>query len=681
MTLYPERMEWVEIYLMKGDLHRVTTELQEARLIHPMSVSGSKDMRLNPSLLERRARLDRILDLLAPMEEAVKGLKALTVKKTLFSVPEGSSLRAVDSWLGSIEAKLEPFERELREKEESLERLDEIKGRLIPLSGLDLDLVTYSSFRRTRVRVGTTRRFQELRDLVEGLGGNIQGSLLDRKEGLHSVMIAYPSSCEGRMKERLKGRLFSEVVIDVSSLRELLEGTGHDVDMLNLPISGLIMELESVRDSIDTSLSSLRKEGSNLASDILPAARAYGEILEIELERSRFSGTLERTRYTSIIIGWIPKRRLRPLKDVLDKRAPGRYHLDHRGPTPDEIGKNKVPTSLRNGWLGTMFEPLTNTFAIPRYDEIDPSLWISVPFILFFGLMLGDAGYGLLIMIASSVMLVLSRYSPALRMTAWMGFLLGLATTLSGIWMGAFFGDLIPRVIMGRPASPLFSVTFFGYHMPYDTLSDPMLLFKVSLYLGLAQLNLGIFLFGIDRLLKKDIMGFVKGTISWMLIQFGAVIFVGALLIGWWELDGTLTAVGGVSFILGSVLLALESKGMVLFDIEGYLGDWISYTRILALGLSTFGLAMAFNIVGRMLMDINVVMIPFVVLLLVLLHVFNLLLQSLGAAVHSLRLQFVEFFGRFYEGGGIPYEPFGIERIFTKKVPQKRGSRRNEDVS
>jgi V/A-type H+-transporting ATPase subunit I len=280
--------------------------------------------------------------------------------------------------------------------------------------------------------------------------------------------------------------------------------------------------------------------------------------------------------------------------------------------------------------------------------------------------MLGDAGYGLLILLPSIYIYIKGKKSQTLRSIGALGVLMGLSTTISGIWMGALFGDLIPRLIYNTPGEPLYELTIFGYKMPYDTLKDPMLLFQISLWLGLAQLDLGILLLGYDRLRKKNIWGFFKGSISWLLIQIGAVIFIGALLVGWWELDTPLTIIGASTFLSGSLLMAFEGGAMFLFDIEGLLGDWISYTRILALGLSTFGLAMAFNIVGEMLVDITPLLIPVVFILLFILHIFNLLLQTLGAAVHSIRLQFVEFFGRFYEGGGELFEPFGREREFTR---------------
>ena len=660
-------MERVEVFLMRSDLQKVLRDLQGSRLIQSIDVETSRELNIDPVMLDLRSRLDRIQDLLEPLEPSLKGLKTLLKgSKFKYKTPEVDVGSAARRWLASAEKKTKPLESSMKKIEDDLDQIDEIMSKLTTISGLDVDIQTLSSLKRARVRLGTTRRFDELKKTVEGLGGHVQDSLLDRKEGLHSVRIAYTSSVDNRMTEALRGRIFTEMSIDTEKIRTLLRRNNVDTDILNLKVDRLLPRLETVKGMIESGYDEIKDSGGRIAGEILPPLRAYIELVEMEIERETMGSSVFKTRYTARVTGWVEKERLPELKDILTTRCRQMFHLKSRPPEKEEIEENQVPTRLKNGWLGTMFEPLTNTFAVPKYNEIDPSLWISLPFILFFGLMLGDAGYGILIMIVSSLGVILIRNSPAMRMTAWMGFLMGLATTLSGIWMGAFFGDLVPRVILGQAGAPLFTFELFGYRMPYDTLKDPMLLFQVSLYIGLAQLNLGIILLGIDRMLKRDIFGFMKGTISWILIQIGGVIFVGALLIGWWELNGTLTAVGGVSFVAGAVLLALEAKGMVLFDIEGFVGDWISYTRILALGLSTFGLAMAFNIVGKMLVDASLAMIPVVILLLILLHIFNLLLQALGAAVHSLRLQFVEFFGRFYEGGGRSFEPFGMERIYTR---------------
>ncbi len=651
---------------MRNDLQKVLKDLQASRLIQSIDIDTSKDLGVDPILMDLRSRLERINDLLSPLEPTLKGLKAvLGGKNNLFREPTGDIKIHAEKWVASTLRRTGPLESSLKRIEEDIDQITELMSRLTSLSGLDVDLYTISSFRRVRIRIGTTRQFDELKRTVEGIGGDIQASLLDRKEGLHSVRITYSRSQEGRMSEALRGRIFTEMNIDVDRFKDILKRNNADLDILNLNVERLIPRIETFRSNLESRYGEIRSSGSDLALHILPVCRAYLELVELELERTSLGSSMKKTRYTCRLTGWIEKDRMNELLDILTTRCRERFHVDHRSPILEEIEDNQVPTKLNNGWLGSMFEPLTTTFAVPKYNEIDPSLWISVPFILFFGLMLGDAGYGILIMLITSLIILLSKGNKTIRMTGWMGFLMGLSTTIAGIWMGAFFGDLIPRVFLGSPGSPLFTFVLFGYELPYDTLKDPMLLFQISLYIGLLQLNLGILLYGIDKLVKRDVFGFFKGTISWVLIQVGGVIFVGALLIGWWELDPLLSMIGGGSFVIGTILLAFDAKGMVLFNIEGFVGDWISYTRILALGLSTFGLAMAFNIVGRMLSEGGAIMIPIVFILLVFLHVFNLLLQALGAAVHSLRLQFVEFFGRFFEGGGKAFEPFGMERFYT----------------
>jgi len=130
--------------------------------------------------------------------------------------------------------------------------------------------------------------------------------------------------------------------------------------------------------------------------------------------------------------------------------------------------------------------------------------------------------------------------------------------------------------------------------------------------------------------------------------------------------------IGGALFLAGAFLLAFEAKSMTFFAIEGLIGDIVSYTRILALGLSTFGLAMAFNIIAEMINGIGPIMVPISALLLALLHMVNLPIQMLGGFVHSLRLQYVEFFGKFYEGGGRPFDPFGRPRVHSRAVEELR---------
>ncbi|MFW3145360.1 MAG: V-type ATP synthase subunit I [Thermoplasmatota archaeon] len=665
--MYPKRMKRVDIFLMRSDLDRMVAHLHDQRILHHVS-SGGKDIKVDPKLLDVKSRVDKIIELLAPYETFSKGLlkQYLMEKPAPVQISEGKAVSGAEKWLREAQARTEPFLQKRSRIEDDIGYLRELREKLVLLGGLDFDLHTVSSFERIRIKVGTTRRFHELKGIVSKAGGDLQSSLLDKKEGLHAVRILYTSGNAGYIEESLRGRIFSEITFDIQKIASLLNrGTGSSSGLRN-PVARLIVELDKLEDSLKQKRSSLRGDGDELATMLLNNARAWQEALEIEMEKTRMRSSLSSTIYTGMISGWIEGDRMRELRTIVDSSTRGRYHIQERDPDKTEIEENRVPTKLNNGRFASLFEPLTLTFAVPKYNEIDPSLFISVPFILFFGLMLGDAGYGLLILLPSLYVFTKGKKSNFLRQIGALGILMGLATTLAGIWMGSLFGDLVPRLIFGSAEKPLYSFTVLGMSFPYDTLRDPMLLFEISLWLGFIQLNAGFALLGYDRLKKRDFWGFVKGALSWAFVQSGAVIFLGGILFGWWGLSMPLAISGGAFFLLGCFLLFFEVGPMFLFSIEGLMGDWISYSRILALGLSTFGLAMAFNIVGEMMVGITPYLLPVVAILLLALHIFNLLLQTLGAAVHSVRLQFVEFFGRFFEGGGELFQPFGRERAYTK---------------
>ncbi|MBN1538527.1 MAG: V-type ATP synthase subunit I [Candidatus Thermoplasmatota archaeon] len=653
--------------MMGSDLVGIMDNLYDSRILQVHDENAKREPFYRKDLLEIKSRLDKLVDFLEPLKDEKRGLLTLLEVPDRERIPVNPAdvVKRSISFLKDAEAEMGPLRKEFERIDDDREYISEMKERLTMLTGLDLDLLAMSSLSRTIVKVGTTRRFLDLTSELSKVKAEVQGSLLDKKERIQSVRILYTRGNAKEVEGMIRGRLFSEINLDIPRLKDFLKRTTGSTKLLGLPILQIIRELEEMDDRFDTERVLLGSRGAEMADRLLPLAMAWREAAEIEMEKSNAASILEGTAYTNRISGFVEADRVVELRSLLNDLVNDRYHMEERDPTGDEISDNKVPTKLRNGRFSRLFEPLTLTFSTPRYNEIDPSMWISIPFILFFGLMLGDAGYGILLLLPSIYIYFKGEKSTFLRNIGALGILMGISTTIAGIWMGAFFGDLVPRLFFGDPLKPLFSLTIGGYQLPYNTLKDPMLLFQVSLYLGLAQLNLGFILLGVDRLRKKDLWGFVKGTISWALVQVGAVIFIGAILIGWWELNTILTVIGAATFISGAVLLIFEVGAMFLFNIEGLVGDWISYTRILALGLSTFGLAMAFNIVGEMLVDIHAAMIPLVVILLVFLHVFNLLLQTLGAAVHSVRLQFVEFFSRFFEGGGELFTPFGREREYT----------------
>ena len=663
-------MKWVEVFLMKGNIDAVVTRFHEERILEVRSserlFSGSKRI---DGMVRIDGRIVTVLDFLGSHEvNDARGLRAIIPRvPDRMEVKFGGGLLEAEKWVKGVEREINPMIRSLRSIEEEIAFITELREKLLKLSGLGISLGRIGSLERTRIRIGLSRAYPELKSVMENAGGWVESSLLSKKEGLHAVRLIYPRSMDARISSELRGVLFSEMTIDIPRLRSVLIDNGYPssgVDSSILDLLGLLDELEGTIQERDDAVN---ERAAAVSMRELGKARSWEEAISIEVDKLKLSMGLYSTNYTNMISGWVEKNRISHLKGILNSTVGPDHEITIRDPTLEEVEKGDVPTSLNNGWLGKVFEPLTLTFSPPKYNEIDPTIWFSIPFILFFGLMLGDAGYGLLILAGSFAMYRLGRSDPSIRNMGIIGMMMGAASLITGIWMGSLFGDLVPRVLLGNEAGLLYGpyeIPLLGT-VPYDTLRDPMRLFSISLYLGLAQLNIGLILLGIDRLKKGSPWGFIKGTVSWMFVQVGAIILVGGFMLGWYELTTTLTYIGLALFLAGAGLLVFEVGAMFMFDIEGYLGDWLSYSRILALGLSTFGLAMAFNIVGVMLIDITPFLIPVVLILLIFLHIFNLLLQTLGSSVHALRLQYVEFFGRFYEGGGILFKPFGRERTYT----------------
>jgi V/A-type H+-transporting ATPase subunit I len=270
----------------------------------------------------------------------------------------------------------------------------------------------------------------------------------------------------------------------------------------------------------------------------------------------------------------------------------------------------------------------------------------------------------------------LGKSSRTLKNFSYVGLWVGTVTTVMGILMGSFFGDLIPRFLYNDPDALLYSVQVAGISLPYDSFRNPMLLFQISLIIGLIIINLGIILGAVQSIRRKGYKDLVSKQLSWFVIQPPAIMLIGHLLLKLWELSGGMMIISAVALLVGlfmlSIQYAVSYKALTLFDITGFLGDWLSFVRLLALALATIGMALTFNIMGELILNIGSTPVTFTIALIiasvfmVIAHVINLGLQTLGASIHSLRLQYIELFNRCYEGGGSPFSPFNAGRVHTK---------------
>ncbi|MDH6364763.1 V/A-type H+-transporting ATPase subunit I [Enterococcus sp. PF1-24] len=386
------------------------------------------------------------------------------------------------------------------------------------------------------------------------------------------------------------------------------------------------------------------------------------EVILALTEREKVKQQLVQARYLVIIQGWLSVDEQPLFTEAIEQQfGKDEIYLAFEEPTELEI-EEEVPTKLKNSPLVAPFEMLTEMYALPKYQEIDPTPWMMPFYLVFFGMMVADVGYGLLMLIATvlaSKFLVLPR-----SMERFMKFfkILSFPTIIWGLIYASCFGVALP------------------YQAILSTEDDVIQILIISIIFGFIQLMVGLFVAGKEHLRRKEYLDAIGNGFAWQGILLGIAIGVmGSLLL---HSDGIMMAgivVAVISALAVLVVPILQSKSKVvgaavgaynLYGITGYIGDIVSYTRLMALGISGGSIAAAFNLLVDFMPPVARYTVGIV--LIVALHALNIFLTLLSAYVHGARLQYVEFFGKFYTGGGRAFKPLKTaEKYVNIEVKEK----------
>lgn len=387
-------------------------------------------------------------------------------------------------------------------------------------------------------------------------------------------------------------------------------------------------------------------------------------------------GKLPQTKYTFAISGFVAAENAEAIKKEMQEEFQADVEIE-------EIKEEEEPpVILRNGWFAETVEGVLASFGLPHKGEIDPTAITSFFYIVLFGLMLSDAAYGLLVTIACGFLLKkYPRMGESLRKSIKLFCYCGVSTLIWGVLFGGYFGDVITVV----------SRTFFHHEIIvpplwFAPLDDPMKMLMYSLLFGVIHLYTGLAMKGYICIKEKRWLDFVCDVMLWVSFLTGLILMllptelfasiaqISIVFPPIMHMLAKVLAIGGALGILFMSGRANKNMGVRialgaydLYGITGWLSDVLSYSRLLALGLATGVIASVVNQMGSMAGDGIFGLIVFVVVF-VIGHTFNLAINLLGAYVHTCRLQYVEFFGKFYEGGGKAFEPF---RQNTKYVDFK----------
>jgi len=529
---------------------------------------------------------------------------------------------------------------------ERIVRLDEEEAHLLLFGCVAEFLPPREPSRFITVRAGIipTGECEDLNALFEEEGipeAFAHSACRCQEEGMIAVVLAHSGAAE-KVDALLRSRGFADFSF------------GDHGETVTEAVQHIREEKESLHQEDETIQNHLREKSSEYLQFLAGLAEDLG-IARDAVDAAALTGS---TRDLRLYSGWIRSLDLPLLEMIGDLHAGGT--MIYRA-IPGKDGDTTVPVAYNHPrWLAP-FRSLTTTFAPPRYREVDPTIFIAPVLVITFGVMLGDAGYGLLLALVAAVLLAgPARYPGSTRDFSFILFACGISGILFGILQGGFFGDLLPR--------------FFGISPPFaviDPLMDPITILTAALIFGIAHLNLGLGIAAYSHLRAGKPRVMLKNEGVWFLLQPCAAILLFAFF-GWAGIPLPLLFVAGAGAAVAAALILTFEGPLGFFSITGFLGDWLSYTRILALALATAGIAMTVNILSEMIGSIHPYLLIIAILFAIGGHLANFLLQALGGFIHALRLQYVEFFGHFYEGGGRLFQPFAANRkktILTEDEP------------
>ncbi len=404
---------------------------------------------------------------------------------------------------------------------------------------------------------------------------------------------------------------------------------------------------------------SVRRDDLKLASD-----RVSTQIAMAEAE-----GRLYGTDSVVMMEGWMPAEREEELARVFEKYD---CAWDSREPEEDEYPT--VPVSLKNNKFSNALNMVTNMYSLPAYGSVDANPIMAPFFILFYGLMMADMGYGL-IMIAAAIV-AMAKIKPRGGSLCFCQLLLygGISTLLMGALTGGFFGDAPYQLVhMFNPAS-----TWEGLPYLFSPVNDSTLVLYGAMVLGVLHLNTGMVVSFVLKCRRGHVVdGLFEEVPLWIILVGG--VMMGLKLLG---VTDALFGIGKIVLIAGAVLLLVGSArgakgfgiigaafGCIYNTVTGWFGDILSYSRIMALMLAGGVVAQVFNTIAAMpatSSGVNAVTIIVFILIFLIGHGLNFALNLLGCFVHDLRLQCLEFFGKFYEDGGKPFQPLGFKSKYVR---------------
>ena len=634
-----ENMSRFQLYIFDKDRKPLLKRLQKFADVHFVDVRrNAKDDDVLPApdvSLEWQqnneviSKVQWMLQLLEPYKEKpgmIQGLKEGLPQASLeqlYDLQESYPWEELYQYLQSAHQTGEDKKNQIANRKQEMEELQPVRATDIPLEAL-------GEHRMTITQWGTiqSKQLEAFEEQTKDEPYLVLEKIAEDGQTLY-WQASFLKEDRHRQEDLLRKAGFQPMQV---------QGEGTPADRIRV-LEEEIRQLENDREEARNRIKSKLKE--------LPELHAYFEALQNRKLRLETQGKFGQTAYTTSIEGYVPTVEIDRFKKAVEDVSGQAYVADF---TDAERDNAEVPIRLKNNSLVSPFESLTEMYAMPHYNEIDPTPLFAPFYWLFFGMMGADIGYGIILLAITFVALKFFNLTECMRRFVKFFFYLSFAVIGWGVIYGSFLGGLVamPALI--------------------DMNKDFMVMLILSVALGLVHLFFAMAIKAYMSVRDGNPMDAFYDVGLWYMALVGAILW---LLGSFLPLPAIVGKIAMVVMIIGMVGIVLfgarDSESIVgrlvgglyeLYGISSYIGDFVSYTRLMALGLSSAFIGYAANLIVGMLFQAGIIgyILGFVVFLGF--HFFNVFLTMLSGYVHTARLTYVEFFGKFYEGGGVPFKKF-----------------------
>lgn len=597
-----------------------------------MKANGISDLFGN-SLSEGHGLKDKLMSFISPDIPTPREVEDLETE---------AFLEKAEETLNKVEAKTSVIEGKLAALDSEVSELKSNKSLANNLNNFDMDLALLKDSKYTSVTVG--RIDAESASEIKNKLGNLTDEL--------DVFVVPEEKATAII-----------VVITLKEFTEDVQNTLRDFNFEKFEIGNVEGKPQEIISKADSRLQSIESERATVKSDLRVVAEQWDdeililkEQLENEKEKNEIFSTFVQTDDTYILEAWVPVKDVEKVEQVMEKASEGHYVIEVID-VEDDYDDEDVPILQTNPGYAKPYEFLVGMYAPVRYHEIDPTILVAIMFPFFFGYCLTDAFYGIIVSLVGIVLIRgLGKTSKTMHSMGYILVACGIWTIILGLATNGFIGDFTER--------------FLDYRLPtvvplIESFVHPENILILALAIGVIYENIGFLIGAIDNIRYGNVKDAIGSQLCWFVLEAGIVLLALGFL---------MPAIGMIGMVIGAVLI-IACLGMLIYangfygvmDVFGYLGNILSYARLLALCLATGGIAMTVNILAELCYD----MIPFIGIVLAVIvfifgHIVNMMFNVLGSFINSLRLHYVEFFGQFFMGGSKKFEAFKASRIFTK---------------